>query len=1069
MITLTRTMTPVMELDQLTRDFEKAWRRQAPVPIDDFLPARDHPRFENILCELVCIDLEMRWTHGFRKRLNEYRPDYPELFTNSVTLRQLAYEEYRQRLQADEPVDSSEYGSAYGVDTRSWPRVCTNANAPATCVVEESQIRDGITATQRCPRPELEELLSLDPDVARRLQRGDANMPAVGDRIFGFELVQVLGKGSFATVFLAKQSLLAGRLVALKVAPALQDEPRKLARLQHTNIVPIYSAHRSETFQAVCMPYFGATTLAQVIKSMSNSGRIPATGLGLLSTLYVQRSTVRNSRVGSAPAEPATPASAHETDLAAPILEELANLKHVDAVLWIIARLASGLQHAHQRGILHLDIKPANVLITDDGQPMLLDFNLAMDSARQGAGELARIGGTLPYMPLEQLEIFAGGPRNIDARADLFSLGVVFFELLTGQPAYPNRLGLLKSVLPEMIKDRKREAPSPRAINPAVSPAVDAIVRKLLSADPARRYQSAADLQDDLERQLSNRPLRHAPDRSLAERFRKWRRRHPRLATACLVGLAALVLLVLPITVIAVRENQIAERRMQVETAEAKQTWQELGTEARTVQVLLATQTGNRELLERGLQRGNAVLQRYAIGVNPDWAKRPLFDRLPDEQKQQARAELGEMLLLMVRANQIRARDAVDADVRAQSLRQALEWSRLAEDCYPVGARPRLLARQRAQLLEALPGESSRFTVAPAENGSSEFDAYHDSVAAAMDGSYGDALALLLPFTQDHPGHFQAWFVRGLCHDMLGQYAKADAAYSVCTALEPDMRWTWFNRAVVRIRLRDFRGADADLTKALAHQPGWTDARLNRALARKGAKEFASALEDLDTLLEDGNAPVRAWFLRADVRQLAGDKKGAAADRAEGFKREPTDELSWSTRGYARMDDQPAEALKDFDRALAINPRSRDALLNKSIVLSESFKKMREAVEVLDQLLEYYPDHVGAIGGRGVLLARLGESDKARRDAKECLRRERTPFLLFQMAGLYAQLAKHEKALDAKQEALALLDTALRNGFSDIHLLRTDADLEPIRNEADYRRLVEAAAKLHEPRKANVE
>jgi tetratricopeptide (TPR) repeat protein len=158
---------------------------------------------------------------------------------------------------------------------------------------------------------------------------------------------------------------------------------------------------------------------------------------------------------------------------------------------------------------------------------------------------------------------------------------------------------------------------------------------------------------------------------------------------------------------------------------------------------------------------------------------------------------------------------------------------------------------------------------------------------------------------------------------------------------------------------------------------------------------------------------------------------------------------------------EPAAAIEDFDKALALNPRSLEALLNKSIALSETLRRPNEAVVVLDRLLDYYPDHVLARAGRGVVLARIGECERARKDAVECLRHDRTPFLLYQMAGLYAQISRHESGNDARREALQLLELALKNGFTDVAMLKSDSDLDPIRHDAEFERLADAAKKLN--------
>ena len=121
---------------------------------------------------------------------------------------------------------------------------------------------------------------------------------------------------------------------------------------------------------------------------------------------------------------------------------------------------------------------------------------------------------------------------------------------------------------------------------------------------------------------------------------------------------------------------------------------------------------------------------------------------------------------------------------------------------------------------------------------------------------------------------------------------------------------------------------------------------------------------------------------------------------------------------------------------------------------------------VMDRLLHYYPDYTLARAGRGGVLARIGESKRAREDAQECLGRERTPFLLYQMAGLYAQLSRHEPNSDAKREALRLLESALKGGFSDVRTLLTDTDLDPIRDDVEFKRLADVANRfIRSPKK----
>ena len=1046
-------LEPELELDRYVSALERGWQAGENVLLANYLPSHDNPLYERILSELIRVDLEYQWSRGDRKQLIEYCQEYPELFKNAVVVQQLVFEEYRQCIQAGVPVKFEEYRELYGVDLSDL----TDASAKSGLVECESRREKNRTEADK-RTVILEQLRIARPLTAQRLENAFEQMPGLGQHIFGFKLADDLGEGSFAKVFLAHQEELADRPVVLKISPSLHDEPRKLARLQHTNIVPIFSVHRLGNLQAVCMPYLGATTLADVVKNLTkNNGSLPETGRGLLSTLFDPPKTV----VGSDPLLAASRPSKDDGALATPILDMMCSFSHIEAVLWMGARLCDGLAHAHERGILHLDLKPANILISDDGQPILLDFNLAIDLNIVASLEMSRMGGTLPYMSPEQMEAFQNRTRNIDARSDLYSLGLILFEILTGVSPFPKRVGRIDEIIAMMRADRQ-SAPSPRQINPAISPAVDSIIRKLLDPDPARRYANAVQPREDFERQLANRPLLYAPDRSIPERFRKWRKRHPRLASACLVSLVAFLFLLLPASVVAVRQHQIAERLSQIEKAEAGQLWLEAGKEARTVQVLLATKTGDRPLLDQGIERGKKVLEKFSVDKNGDWMKGPLFSRLSEVQQEQLRFDLGEMLLFMSRGEQIRASDSRESEAEKEGLQTALHWNLLAQKCYPSGHLPQLLAKQRAGLLKALPDRAHEVQPLVIDGAAtSDYDLYHEGITLAMQGQYREALASLIPFTEEHPQHFQAWFVRGLCHEALGENAESAACWTGCIAVDPEMPWTYFNRGIVRLHQRDFSRAKDDFQRALELQPNWLDALINRAIALQEMHDYAAAIRDLDDVLKSPHAPVRAWFLRANAKERARDPAGAKRDRLEGMRKEPTDDISWSTRGFTRMTSEPEEALKDFDKAIALNPRALEALLNKSIVLSESLQRPREAVEALDLLLEHFPDHVGARAGRGVVLARMGECERARQDAEECLKRERSAFFLFQIAGIYAQISRHEREpVAAKREAIWLLGRALQKGFNDLNLLKSDSDLDPIRNDVGFKVLLEIAAGL---------
>ena len=190
------------------------------------------------------------------------------------------------------------------------------------------------------------------PQAAERLAQAVAQMPEAGTSFQGFRLVEELGRGAFGRVFLARQGDLAGRPVVLKVAANVFGEAQALAQLQHTNIVPIYSVHRAGLLQAVCMPYLGSATLADVLKYLQTQERMPHSGMTLVSTLYNRKSPTRRGPLSSTGAsEPADglPAARgadglepvrgeDRPDQPPPILTMLEGLDYVQAILWEIGR-----------------------------------------------------------------------------------------------------------------------------------------------------------------------------------------------------------------------------------------------------------------------------------------------------------------------------------------------------------------------------------------------------------------------------------------------------------------------------------------------------------------------------------------------------------------------------------------------------------------------------------------------------------------------------------------------------------------------------------------------------------
>jgi serine/threonine protein kinase len=514
------TETSWQDFDSFIETYEVAWRRRSIPNLVDFLPDPLHPRFREVLIELARVDLELRWKFSQPLPLEQYFSMFPELRNEPDAVSQLAFEEYRARRSAGQPASATEYAACYGIATSSWLEANESRadleSDPA--ITNERRHPDSVTGCDS----------ELDGDQLSQL------LP-------GFRVLGELGRGAFSRVYLARQLDLANRLVVLKISTESFAEADKMAQLQHANIVPIYSVHRAGQLFAVCMPFFGATTLADLVGKLGDSQQLPMTGVIVADTVKASTASTRvYERTETPPSlesrdtqETSSQGAAEQGAGHGPntmaFLKQLGKLSYVEAVLTIGEQLADGLKHAHERGIIHRDLKPANVLLAEDGRPMLLDFNLSEDLKPAAGRSNGMVGGTLQYMAPEQLAAFQNHRSASDPRSDLYSLGAMLYELLTGRQPFPGRNGKLEWVLTTMRADRLQAPARPRKFNASVSPAIEAIVLRCLEPDPQQRYQHAVELAEDLQRQMKHLPLKYSREPSLRERAVKWTLRHPRL------------------------------------------------------------------------------------------------------------------------------------------------------------------------------------------------------------------------------------------------------------------------------------------------------------------------------------------------------------------------------------------------------------------------------------------------------------------------------------------------------------------------------------------------------------
>lgn len=490
--------------------FEQAWMDGPPPEIGSFLEGIQNPQQRQRLCiELVSLEIEFRWRRAAESgdaagtpplHVETYLQQYPELGSVPDAPVDLISEEYRARHRWGDRPGHEEY-------RRRFPEHAAEIARTLDRVDEQILAEAGGIASDAQPDPR------FSPTVEQTLEP-DAKSGLIGP----YKILQPIGEGGMGSVFMAEQSKPVKRRVALKVIKAdvpskavlarFEAERQALAMMDHQNIAKVLDAGVTEDGH----PYFAM----ELVK-------------GIPITAYCDQNKLSPS-------------------------ERLA----------LFVQVCRAIQHAHQKGIIHRDIKPSNVLVTlYDGKPVakVIDFGLA--KALQSQLQLTehtmftqfgQVVGTLEYMSPEQAEM---NTLDVDTRTDVYSLGVMLYELLTGST--PIGRERLKSQafdrILQLIREEEAPRPStrlsesgaaikgisdqrrtdPKRLNLLLKGDLDWITVKALEKDRTRRYDGAAALADDVERFLQDEPIVARPP-SWSYRAQKAVRKHKAaFATATLV------------------------------------------------------------------------------------------------------------------------------------------------------------------------------------------------------------------------------------------------------------------------------------------------------------------------------------------------------------------------------------------------------------------------------------------------------------------------------------------------------------------------------------------------------
>jgi serine/threonine-protein kinase len=820
--------------------------------------------------------------------------------------------------------------------------------------------------------------------------------PGQPGTVAGYQVLGELGRGAMGVVYRARQRGLK-RVVALKMIltgahasagelARFKAEAEAAARLQHPNIVQIYEVGEEQGRPFFSLEFVDGTSLARKIAGTPRPDREAA------ETLFA---------------------------------------------------LARGMDCAHRAGVVHRDLKPANILLTRDGVPKISDFGLAKhveeDSGQTRPGTIL---GTPSYMAPEQAH---GRTRDVGPRSDVYGLGAILYELLTGRA--PFRAATVLETLRQVCY---QEPVAPGLLRPGVARDLETICLKCLHKEPARRYASAADLADDLQRYLNGEPVRARPVGRL-ERLGRWCRRNP--GVAGLTAAVAVLLVAVAAGALAFawqvrrqnellnaknaeleRSNQAKEESRQAALANAREA-RDKHSQAYDHMLLLGKRV-YAHVLQRQLKAGDAYPELR--GLRDD-----IVNDLAGSLLQMARDLEPSGVTPFSRAGGLTALGEVLArsfGLKKQGLDQyekARDLLRAIAQAEPENDRARAnLALVLSRLAEV--GPELGGDLAKARELAGQAIALQQEVAAHP---HGDAYG-----PQDNRRLLAQYF---LLRGQLGLRQGDPAAARTDFAEAVRLRQEW-NQATPDEPAEPKRAVTSWLSEAYLWQ-GVAAWHLGDAAAAEEALGNARAI--CENLF--GQSPRSIGYNEdlAVVYRACGDARlyRGQAEEAERYFRQALEKLR-----FALLADQSSIYRRHL--LASLHDRLGTALGAQPGLVEEAGRSFEQARQVRAALLRDMRGDLGERAAQARTLARCGRPDEAAAEAAKLrLLVSDNVELLVQLACCYARCAGSAEGAARRKytaQALAALGEAVRRGYRDAVIFRTDPDLEPVRADPAFRELL---------------
>ena len=755
-----------------------------------------------------------------------------------------------------------------------------------------------------------------------------------------YQIIREIGRGGMGIVYEAHQVKL-DRKVALKILPALlgavhpetadrfRREAMLAAQLQHTNIIPVYDFGEVDGTLYYAMELINGRSLRGILKEIEESGAIDVV-LGVTSS--------DNNAPAAADASPTRVGASNQSDRA--YFRQVAS--------WI-AEIAEALEYAHDRGVIHRDVKPSNLLLATGGRLMLSDFGLARPAQDATLTFDQAVMGTCRYMSPEQLD---KDEEDIDGRSDQYNLGATLYELLTFRPMFPGRdqWEIIQSILDD-------EPTPPRRLVRQVPQELEVICLKSVAKNRSDRYANAQALADDLRRWLLDLPIT-AQRPPIATRAIKYLRRR-RVGTL-------LSLLCLTISIAAgVYYTKYRSSQRTVIVAEAR-------AEEQVTRLMLfqAQSDYNAVRLETGLKRVEAVLRRQpdciealllrgkflrALGRNDDAIRhfKEVVDQRPDHWA-------GHYALALA-YNQAGNELAVDHRREVERLKPETAPAYYLKALFETDPH-RAITLLNAGLdlspgrIELVMARSDRYR---------ELGRYSSMLVDAE-----QAVALKPGWSNSHARKGQALF-------LLGRFQEAIRAYSRAISLDPKFAMWWSNRASSSHEIGNYMEAIADAEMAINLDPHESLYHIVRGRALTAFGDRKAAMISINRAIELGPDEARGYLERSVLHEYDNRWEDIIDDSKFVIQFAPADVRGYHNTAIALMRiGRYEEAINSLTSALHVAPDE----CNHHRIRAEAFlllERYEEAIADLREFTQRNPAHRFSAMQLAIALELIGKPDEA--------------------------------------------------------------------------------------------